>query len=290
VVTDYAALLRELAVPRLVGTPQHTRVREVLKRELAARGLSVEEHKFSARPSRLFFGVPSIIQGVNLIGVPSRLAAPPRVFLVAHYDSKGQPISMALRLAGFSLLGLGVVGLLLTAWSALVALAGLVIVTQNRVTNDSPGALDNASALVTVLMTFDALERRDVGIIFPDAEEYGLVGARVLARERAELLANAAIVNLDGIDDVGGPTVFVHRRGDVGAAVARALDSRGLSLLPVVVDGIALAAAARECVTVMKGAFATTRVVHTPRDTVERLSLTGAREIAAGLARALDGP
>lgn len=288
--TDYAALLHEIAVPRLVGTPQHARVREVLKRELAARGLRVEEHAFSGRPSRLFFGTPAAIAGVNLIGFPSRAIAQPPVFLVAHYDAKGQPISMALRIAGFALLGIGVVGLLLSGWAALVALAGLVIVAQNRVTNDSPGALDNASAVVTVLMAFDALRRRDVGIIFPDAEEYGLVGARALARERADLLAGAAVVNLDGIDDVGGVTVFLHRRGPVGAAVARALDSPGWRLLPVVVDGIALGKATRECVTIMKGDFSTTRIVHTPRDTVERLSLTGAAEVAAGLARALDEP
>lgn len=288
-VTDYAALLRELAVPRLVGTPQHTRVRDALKRELAARGLIIEEHAFSGRPSRLFFGTPSVIHGVNLIGLPNR-SAPPPVFLVAHYDSKGQPISMALRIAGFALVAVGVLGLLLTAWAALVALGGLVIVSQNRVTNDSPGALDNASALVTVLMAFDALERRDVGIIFPDAEEYGLVGARALVRERAALLSDAAVVNLDGIDDVGGVTVFMHRPGAIGAAVSRVLGRTGWRLLPVVVDGIALAKGARECVTIMKGDLGTTRIVHTPRDTVARLSLSGAREIAAGLARALDGP
>lgn len=289
-VTDYAALLHELAVPRLVGTPQHTRVREVLKRELTARGLRVEEHAFSGRPSLLFFGVPASIHGVNLIGLPSRAIAQPPVLLVAHYDSKGQPISMALRIAGFALLGLGVLGLLLSGWAALVALTGLVIVAQNRVTNDSPGALDNASAVVTVLMAFDALRRRDVGIIFPDAEEYGLVGARALARERPDLLAGAAVVNLDGIDDVGGVTVFLHRRGPVGAAVARVLDSPGWRLLPVVVDGIALGKSTRECVTIMKGDFSTTRIVHTPRDTADRLSLTGAAEVAAGLARALDEP
>src|SRR6266516_1517187 len=67
-VTDYAVLFRELAIPRLVGTPNHQRVREILKRELIARGFSVEEHVFSGRPARALLGVPSAVNGTNLIG------------------------------------------------------------------------------------------------------------------------------------------------------------------------------------------------------------------------------
>ena len=291
--TDYAALLRELAVPRLVGTPNHQRVRAVLKRELSARGFSVEEQAFSGRAARALLGAPNPIRGVNLIATPTAQPSNrPTVWLVAHYDSKGQPISMAVRLLGFSL----VVAALVTAFVAPLAaaallVAGLAVVVQNRVTDNSPGAVDNATALIAALMTVDLLGGAGrVGLIFPDAEEFGLVGARALVRERAELFRDAAVVNLDGLDDAGRATAFLHRPGKLGSAIAGALGSRRWRWLPVVVDGIVLARAARECVTILKGNWTTMRIVHTPHDRAERLTLAGPRAVAEGLARVLRAP
>lgn len=285
--TDYGVLFRELAVPRLVGTPNHQKVRATLIRELEARGFTVERHAFSGRPARALFGTPREIQGVNLIA--HRATRAPAVWLVAHYDSKGQPISMLVRLAAFLLLVLGLVGLVVDFMTAVVALGlGLVLLAQNRVTGDSPGAVDNASALITVLMTIDQLPRdAGVGVVFPDAEEYGLVGARALVQDRAELFRAAAIINLDGVDDVGSAIVFAHRPGPVGSAVARVLDAKRWRWLPVVVDGIALRRVGRECATVLKGGLGTMMIVHTPRDSVDRVRLDGAASVAAGLARVL---
>jgi len=290
-VTDYGVLFSELAVPRLVGTPNHAKVREILARELEARGFTIEQHRFSGRPARALFGTPKLVSGINLIG--QRAVGPsgrPAVWLVAHYDSKGQPISMAVRLLGAAALLAGVLLLPLVLVAGLALLVvGVIIASQNRVTDKSPGALDNATAVVTVLMTLDQLSgTSSVGAIFPDAEEYGLVGARALATERPELLADTAIINLDGVDDVGGTTVFAHRPGPVGDAVARSLGASRWRWLPVVVDGIALArGGARECVTILKGNLDTMRVVHTPRDSAARLRLDGAASVAAGLARVL---
>jgi hypothetical protein len=196
---------------------------------------------------------------------------------------------MWVRLAGVTLLGLGALLLLLNWIAAVVTLAlGVAIVAQNRVNDNSPGALDNASAVITVLMAIDQLPvDAAVGIVFPDAEEYGLAGARALAAERAELFRDSGVVNLDGIDDLGGITVFAHRPGPIGDAVARALDASRWRWLPVVVDGIALARVARECVTILKGNIKTMQIVHTPEDTAARLRLDGAAEVAAGLARVL---
>jgi hypothetical protein len=291
-VTDYGVLFRELAIPRLVGTPNHQKVRAALKRELVARGFAVAEHAFSGRPARALFGAPRMVSGINLIGRPDGLTAGrPTTWLVAHYDSKGQPISMVARLAGFALLVFGAVLLLMSVIAAVVAVGlGLMIVVQNRVTNHAPGALDNASALITVLMAIDQLPRdAPVGVVFSDAEEYGLVGARALA-ELTDLFKDAAIINIDGVDDVGGTTVFAHRPGPVGDAVTRALGARRWRWLPVVVDGIALRRVARECVTILKGNIQTMLVVHTPRDTVERIRLDGAASVAAALARVLRQP
>ena len=73
----------------------------------------------------------------------------------------------------------------------------------------------------------------------------------------------------------------------IAEQVARALEARRARWLPVVVDGLALAPTARECVTIMRGNWSTARVVHTLRDTAARLTLDGARRVAGGVAAAL---
>ena len=346
-----SSLLRELAVPRLVGSPAHARVREILKRELTTRGYVVLEHQFAmlrtAGPAALIptggaLAVAAIgtiliagltpgrtsvagwlvaaalclgailvararaatpIVGINLIGVRPRSRV--SLWLAAHYDSKGQPLSMAWRIAAVIFAAFGLGGLLAIAlarlaghpWTrwmevvlALPALIGGLLLLWNRVTNGSPGAVDNASALVTVFAILDQLPAgTSVGVLFPDAEEYGLLGARALVRDRANLLDGTTVLNLDGIDDDGATICFVHRAGPAIAAVAAALGARVRRLLPVVVDGLAFGRVARECATIMRGNWRTASVVHTPRDTTERLTLAGsgavAREIAAVIAR-----
>ena len=288
--TDYGVLFRELAIPRLVGTPNHQKVRDVLKRELSARGFAVEEHAFSGRPARALLGAPRVVHGINLLGRPSnRPTVQPSIWLVAHYDSKGQPISMALRLLGFGVLLIGLAALLFAAVPALVLVAfGASIALLNRVNDNSPGAVDNATALVAVFMVLDQLPpQAAVGVVFADAEEYGLVGTRALAAERNELFRNAVVINLDGLDDVGRPTAVLHRPGRIGTAVAAALHARRWRWLPVIVDGIALAPVAAECVTILKGNSRTMRIVHRPDDTADRVRLDGAASVAAGLARVL---
>jgi len=106
-------------------------------------------------------------------------------------------------------------------------------------------------------------------------------------RDRANLLYGTAVVNFDGVDDGGGAVVFEHRPGPVGRAVAESLGVRRSRFLPVVVDGIALAKGAAQCITVMRGNWGTTGIVHTPRDTAERLALTGVREVAGAVATVL---
>ena len=294
--TGSAALLGELAVARLVGSAGHGRVREVLRRELEARGFVVLDHRFAAA-ARFPLRGPAGAEGVTLIAVRPRARV--TTWLAAHYDSKGQPLSMALRLvwvAGTALAMVGTVGALLfggpfLSWSlaALAFLAGFLVL--NRATDGSPGAVDNATGLLTVLAILDALPAdASVGALLLDAEELGLVGARALVRERAHLLRGTTVINFDGIDDRGSPIAFVHRPGPSVAALAAALGARSWRRLPVVVDGIALAEAASQCVTIMKGNWGTTRVVHTARDTPDRLTLDGVRAVSQATASVLASP
>ncbi|HMC19807.1 MAG TPA: M28 family peptidase [Gemmatimonadales bacterium] len=300
--TDYRGLLAELAVPRLAGTFPAEQVRAVLKRELVARGFVVMEHRFTGRSLLHRLGrVP--LAGVNLIAVRPRSPARVATWLVAHYDSKGQPLSMAARLGAAALAGVGAVELLGLALRAVLGgvhpslldgmlggagVVGAALLVVNRVTDRSAGAVDNAAGVITAFATVDALPPDvPVGLILPDAEEYGLLGARALVRERAHLLADTTIVNFDGIDDRGLTIALLHRAGATVDRVARTLAARRARWLPVLVDGLALAATARECVTIMRGNWSTARVVHTLRDTAARLTLDGARRVAGGVAAAL---
>jgi len=339
-VNDGSALLADIAVPRLTGTPGNERVRERLKRELVARGFVVMEHTFPASPRQLrtvavagtlivvasvgcalltlrplgaggWAGLALVLviaalvlrpwralpetTAVTLVGVRPRTRV--AAWLTAHYDGKGQPISMATRIAGGVLVALQAPALLILAATGpslagaacfLPGLLGGLILARNNATGDSPGALDNASGILTVLATVDLLPRDcPVGIVFPDAEEWGLLGARALARERANLLEGTAVINFDGIDDRERTIALLHRPGPIVDAVVRSLGTRPAGRMPVLEDGLALARAARECVTIVRGDWRTATIVHTPRDTVSRLTLAGSRAVAGAVARAL---
>jgi len=275
-VTDLRALLAELAVPRLTGSPGHARARDVLRRELEARGYVAMEHRFRARAA----------DAVTLIGVRPRTRI--TTWLVAHSDAKGQPLSMLARLGAAALIPLGLLGLWFSLWAGLAAVAGAGLLALNRITDRSPGAVDNATGLLTVLATMDRLPAAaPVGVIFTDAEELGLLGARALVRERPQLLAGTTVVNFDGIDDGGAVRVLRHKAGPVGQAIAHALGTKTRGFFPVIVDGRVLAQAAGECVTIMKGDWHTAAVVHRPGDVPERLSLDGVSQVAAAVARVL---
>jgi len=299
-VTDYRALLTALAVPRRTGTALNHQVRERLKRELGARGLVVMEHRFTGRSYLHHLGrVP--LEGVNLIAVRPRARV--TTWLVAHYDSKGQPLSMAGRLAAAGLAVLGALELLGAAVRAMsgalhvgtpdlvavfATLGGVLLLAVNRVTDRSAGAVDNAAGVVAALATLDALPvTAAVGVLFPDAEEYGMLGARALARERANLFADTGIVNFDGVDDRGRTIALVHRGGPLVDRAVTMLGARRARWLPILVDGLVLAGVARESVTLMRGDWRTARLVHTPRDSADRLTLDGAREVARGVAAAV---
>lgn len=244
--------------------------------------------------------------GVNLRA--ARPGASPKVWLVAHTDSKSQPVPQAARAAGIVALALSIVWMAglgagaLAGWFAaapgawsVAAAAGVLAalpVAASFVGNRSHGALDNASGLASVLLAAESLPPgADVGVLVTAAEELGLAGARAWAATQP--LGQIAL-NCDGIDDVGTLVAMRSgRRGErvlramAGAARDHALPYREIMLVPgVLVDAVALADAGWQTATLSRGTLATLARVHTAHDSLERLAGTGIPEAAVVLAAA----
>ena len=231
----------------------------------------------------------------------------PAVWLVAHLDTKSQPVPMIARAGGITASAvLWIVALALCAaqlagapvatWWPMVSglgfLAGLPIVAS-VVGERSPGALDNASGVATVLRAADLLPRdARIGVLLTSAEELGLAGARAFARARAGSRAARVAINCDGVDDTGVIAgAYVGRRPErLAAALARALGRSGEQggarrLVPgVLVDGVALADAGWETLTIMRGTYRSFLRVHRPADDLAHLDGTGAERAALVMA------
>jgi hypothetical protein len=240
--------------------------------------------------------------GVNLVATRGE----PDVWLVAHLDSKSQPVPIVVRAVGITmcvgawLLGVVVgVGQLagneLAAWWPWVGGVGVLAalpVAASTVGSHSHGALDNASGVCTVLLAVDILPReRTLGVLLTSAEELGLAGARAWAVAQQPRQA----INVDGVDDAGGLRLsYTSRRPRalLSALFAAALAERqpvtaGLLIPGVLVDGVALADAGWEAVTVSKGTLRTVARIHTRRDTVHGLEGAGIARTADVIARAI---
>lgn len=249
-----------------------------------------------------------------------RPGARPRYIVMAHRDSKSQPlptlgrmVAVALAAGGWALtLGLSGLAALDPRWgtsAAATAAAGAGIVGGALlmlcgVGNRSPGALDNASGLAALLaLARSERDRSDVAFVITDGEELGLAGAEALA---PHLPPVDGIINLDGLDD-GGPFRIAESYGwpprgkapRLAAALLDAAEELGLPIerggVPagILVDHIPFARAGRPAVTLMRGTFRSLLRVHRPADTVSRLTgdgvVTAARLVSAALAR-LRGP
>ncbi len=229
----------------------------------------------------------------------------PRLWLVAHLDSKSQPISIGLRAAGITVsVGVWICATALAGgqlagastarwwpWLAAAALAAGLPVALSLVGDRSPGAVDNASGVATVLLAATATTR-PLGVVLTSAEELGLAGARAWAREQR----SGRAINVDGIDDTGTLTVMHTGRsaGDVLPLVLRAAARVGVPmtsrlLVPgILVDGVALADRGWKVVTISRGNVATLARIHTARDSAERLRGDGVTEAARVIAAALE--
>jgi hypothetical protein len=234
-------------------------------------------------------------EGVNLLAhAPGGV---PRWILVAHLDTKSQFVPLLLRapavavamlslatLLGASVLGGAPAGMALAAGAAGVA-AGAVLVAS-WAGDASPGALDNASGVATLLgVAAQEAGATDVGFLVTDAEELGLAGARAAADWLPRL---RGAINLDGIDDRGGFYAF-ERFGlpprYAAPNLAMALLAAGEALgepvrrratpLGLLLDHMPLARAGVPALTLARGSVGSLARVHRPADGPGRLRGTG---------------
>ncbi len=247
-------------------------------------------------------------RGVNLIAV--RGSGTPGVWLCAHIDTKSQPVPTLVRSLGLVVEGAGYLIALVVAaadavsltahhaswtFAAAVTLLGAVPVMLSTVSDHSPGALDNASGVATVLAAARTLgDVPDVGVLITDAEELGLAGARAWAASVAQP-AGTTVLNCDGVDDAGriAVTFTGPRPRSLLDAISHATISAGTSfeimqLVPgVLTDAVAFSDAGMESVTFSRGSWKSFLRVHTRRDDLAHLRGTGVAETAGLIANAI---
>ena len=242
-------------------------------------------------------------EDANLVAV--RTDAPPRRWIVAHLDTKAQAQSMAGRLVAVWVLILAVLlgeGLALARlaaplplWlagaGALLAIVAGALAGRGRLRGTSRGARDNGSGVVAALAFAEASADAGTGILITGAEEFGMVGARMFASISGSL-SGTRVINLDTIDGEGPLFVVSHdnRGGRVAGEVAARLEPLGLPVrarrlpLGILVDSLPLGRAGAAAVTIGRLTWRTLRIIHTPADVPETLSLEVAERVGRALA------
>lgn len=223
-----------------------------------------------------------------------------RVWLCAHIDTKAQPVPTLVRAAGIGLESAGAAATLVLAigaaigmpaayavWAAAagVTLIGAIPVVSSVVGERSPGALDNASGVVTVLTA--ARELRDlegVGVLLTDAEELGLAGAHAWSMRRPPTV----VLNCDGVDDDGHVTIMLPRKhsSSLRELIAAASSASGVTCrargIPIglLTDSVALAQHGSASATFSRGSWSSLARVHSARDNLARLTGRGIPDVA----------
>lgn len=158
-----------------------------------------------------------------------------KIYLIAHYDSKGQSISLITRILLVVTGSFYLILLTLQYISGMphqsqedinlqfyipfsFAVIIILILASVRTDNSSPGGLDNAGSVGVLIELAGLLKERpykglSITIIFTGAEELGLLGAYAfLKRHRHELNSdNCYFLNLDGVGVVGRLRQFGKR-------------------------------------------------------------------------------
>jgi len=226
----------------------------------------------------------------------------PRIWLMAHLDSKSQPVPMLARIGGIMLASGAMVVTIIASFSrsiydlgnvfwipvTIAGIAGSLAVLLSTVGNRSPGALDNASGVAAAMLTAaGAPSQTPVGVLLTSAEELGLGGAWAWVRNQSQRHATRHIrhaINFDSLDDVGTLTCMANPDNPFVGALQLAASEVGSDLavrrvLPgIMVDSTALNRSDWDAVTISKGNFSTLARIHTPGDTSGRLDGSGVAE------------
>lgn len=243
----------------------------------------------------------------------TRPGARPSWIVMAHRDSKSQLIPTLVRTAAIAVGAAGWLALLFLAalWftdevfrfpggglvaGIVVAVAGLVLALAWS-SNESPGALDNATGVAALLAVAGGDPGDEVAFLLTDGEEMGLAGARAAVRSIPPV---QGVINVDGLDDRGVIHVAEghgwRRRGtapQLAAALLTAAEALNVYVerrpLPryLLVDHLPFAAAGIPSLTVLRGHWRSLLRVHRPGDSADRLDGRGAAETATVLAAAL---
>jgi hypothetical protein len=236
----------------------------------------------------------------------------PRVWLVAHLDSKSQTVPILVRIASSVVLAvvmvLSLIVLLLSlvglsfpvmTWHviALTAVLGALPSMLCFVQNHSNGAVDNASGVVAVLLASQSdAAPRDLGVVVTSGEELGLAGARAWALSALPFSAKQlsskpeiSILNCDTVDETGHwRCMYTGKRPDrimaAGETIAGAQGVRvrvGRLIPGILADSMVFADRGLKAVTVGRGTLKTLARIHTRRDNSNTLTGNGAAEASA---------
>lgn len=243
-------------------------------------------------------------EDANLVAV--RPGAAPSRWVVAHTDAIGFGQSLWGRwltlglgaAAAAALTALGVLRLegpldvdLAGLGAALaVATCGMTVRAGRRV--PSVGARDGGTGLYAALAAAAGATDGSVGILLTGARKFGLVGARIAAREDAALLRGVPVVDLGILDDEGVVSFVLHGGGavDLAATLAARLDGGGLRIRRAArgtgrfTEGRILATAAVGGVSLLRGTRRTATRVHTRKDGPEGLAFRTAAAVGEALA------
>lgn len=236
----------------------------------------------------------------------------PRVWLVAHLDSKSQTVPILVRIASSVVLAivmvLSLIVLLLSlvgvnfpamTWHAIALLAVLGALPSMLcfVRNQSDGAVDNASGVVAALLASQSdAAPRGLGVVITSGEELGLAGARAWALSALPLSVKEltskpeiSILNCDTVDEAGQWRCMYTgaRPARIMAAtetIAGALGVRvsvGRLIPGILADSMVFADRGLKAVTVARGTLKTLARIHTRRDNSNTLTGDGAAEASA---------
>lgn len=237
----------------------------------------------------------------------------PNLYLVAHYDSKSQRIPLVMRIALFVIViagSLGFAGLttlslineILTPLGivigSVVILAGIPLLFLGY-GNASPGAIDNASGVGLVLHLAEVISKQPIlkekiriTVLITSAEELGVMGVQAYIKHNKSSLRSQAepaglhILNFDGIGVDGKLYLAGGQRRPAQSSednllnlVRQSSKELGLSLgrfsLPgAMLDHVPFLENNYDAVSLIT-IGRTTRSIHTPQDTVNKLHIQG---------------